>query len=182
MDRIREDISELDNLIGRILDLSKLDIHETPFTFECVDPSELMHDLIKRLQPVIDRKRLHISADSTFAPPFLADREALRTAMLNVLDNAVKFTPEKGHITIQIHSGPVLLGMSVTNTCEPIPEEELSRIFDPFHRVKGSKAAGSGLGLAITKKIIERHGGNIEARNSEKGFEIRISLPKHFDS
>ena len=62
------------------------------------------------------------------------------------------------------------LETSVTNTFEKIPEEELSRIFVPFHRAKLSKAGGSGLGLAIAKKIIDRHGGNIGAYNAEKGF------------
>ena len=182
LDDIREDISELDTLVGRILELSKLDIQESPLTFIAFDPSNTIHDLMKKLQPVIDQKALRITKDLSFQPPFMGDKEAIGTALLNVLDNAVKFTPENGEILIQMDSRAGLLHISITNTHEAIPEHELSRIFDPFHRVKQTKATGSGLGLAITKKIIERHEGTIEARNAEKGLEIRILMPRHADS
>jgi signal transduction histidine kinase len=69
------------------------------------------------------------------------------------------------------------LEISVTNSFGKLAEEDLTRIFDPFHRAGRSKAAGSGLGLTITKKIIERHGGKIESFNSPEGLEIRIRLP-----
>jgi signal transduction histidine kinase len=69
------------------------------------------------------------------------------------------------------------LEISVTNSFEKLAEEDLTRIFDPFHRTGRSKAPGSGLGLAITKKIIERHGGKIESFNAPEGLEIRMKLP-----
>jgi signal transduction histidine kinase len=74
---------------------------------------------------------------------------------------------------------PDFLEISIINTFEKIPEEELSRIFVPFHRAKQSKAGGSGLGLAIAKKIIDRHGGIIKAYNAGNGLEIRITLPRN---
>lgn len=177
LDDIREDITELDNLIERIMKLSKLDIHETPLTFSPFDLPDLMRDILLKLQPVIDQKALHFSTDFAIESPFSGDKDALRTALLNILDNAIKFTPEKGDITIHIDLENDMLTISVTNTHEPLPEEELAKIFDPFHRAKQTKAAGSGLGLAITKKIIERHGGAIEAQNSTKGLEIGITIP-----
>ena len=76
-----------------------------------------------------------------------------------------------------MHPKADTLAISITNTFEKLPEEELAKIFDPFHRTLKSQAAGSGLGLAIAKKIVERHGGLIGAYNVEKGLEIRISLP-----
>ena len=177
LDEIREDIQELDQLIGRILEWSKLDMQASPFIFAPFDPAELMRELLRRLQPMTDRRHLEVIADLSFISPFSGDKGALTTAFVNILDNAVKFTPEKGQIHIQMHSGPGFLEISITNTFEKIPEEELSRIFVPFHRAKQSKTGGSGLGLAIAKKIIDRHGGNIRAYNAEKGFEIRMSLP-----
>jgi two-component system sensor histidine kinase CpxA len=59
-------------------------------------------------------------------------------------------------------------------------QEDLSRIFDPFHRLKRSSTQGSGLGLTIAKKAVEKHNGTIEALNKEKGLEIRITLPRHY--
>ncbi len=174
---IREDISELNSLIGRILELSKLDIHESPLKFEALDPSDLLNDLLARLKPVIESKDLRIKTDLSFHPPFMADREAFCTALSNILDNATKFTPKNGNIIVKMYSEHGFLEISVTNSFEKLAEEDLISIFNPFHRTDQFKAAGSGLGLAITKKIIERHGGNIEAFNSPEGLEILIRLP-----
>jgi two-component system sensor histidine kinase CpxA len=69
------------------------------------------------------------------------------------------------------------LNISVTNPSEPLPEEDLERIFEPFYRTEKTPKTGTGLGLAITKKIIERHGGNIKAVNTEDGLQIQIKLP-----
>jgi two-component system sensor histidine kinase CpxA len=177
LDEMREDISELETLIARILELSKLDIQETPLSVTPMDPSAMIRDLLAKLEPVMEQKQLRVATDLSYASPFIGDREALGTALMNVLGNAVKFAPEKGKITIRMASEHGFLTISVANTYKEIPEEELSKIFDPFHRIKKTKAAGSGLGLAITKKIIERHGGTIEARNADQGFEIVIALP-----
>jgi two-component system sensor histidine kinase CpxA len=177
LDDIREDISELDRLTGRILELSRLDIQESPFKFEILNPSDLINDLLERFKPVIERKDLHVKTDLSSHSPLMGDREALRIALLNILDNAAKFTPQNGNIIIKVYSEQAFLKISVTNSFEKLAEEELTRIFDPFHRTGRSKAAGSGLGLTITKKIIERHGGKIESFNSPEGLEIRIRLP-----
>ena len=178
LDEIREDIQELDQLIGRILEWSKLDMQAAPFVFAPLDPAKLIEELLRRLQPVIDHKHLAVVSDLSFSLPFSGDQEALARAFLTILDNAVKFTPEKGKIHIRMEPQPDWLEISIINTFERIPEEDLSRIFVPFHRAKPTKVGGSGLGLAIAKKIIERHGGMIGAYNAEKGLEIRISLPR----
>jgi signal transduction histidine kinase len=78
---------------------------------------------------------------------------------------------------VKMHSKQGFLEISVTNSFEKLAEEDLTRIFDPFHRTGRSKAPGSGLGLTITKKIVERHGGKIESFNSPEGLEIRMTLP-----
>ena len=179
LDGIREDIDELDGLIGRMLDLSRLDMRQSPFRPEPLDPSALIGELLEKLRPVIERKDLHVTTELSHSPPFLADKEALRLALVNVLDNAAKFAPEKGDISVQMAWKPDALEIRVMNTSEELSQEDLSRIFDPFHRLKRSNAAGSGLGLTIAKKAIERHNGTIEALNKEKGLEIRITLPRH---
>ncbi len=87
----------------------------------------------------------------------------------------MKFTPEEGEIAVKVHSENKGLKISVTNVFGPLSETELTGIFEPFYRIDKSSAKGSGLGLAITKKIIERHGGTINACNSKKGLEIKGS-------
>jgi signal transduction histidine kinase len=179
LDEIEEDIQELDNLIGRILELSKMDTQGSPLTFAPCDPAELIRGLLSRFQPMIQHKDLQVGLDLSFFPPFEGDKEALATALTNLLDNAVKFTPEKGRISLRLYPSPDRLEISVFNSFGELPEEELQRIFDPFHRVKETKAVGSGLGLSIAKKIIEKHGGIIGAYNVKEGLEIRIALPRN---
>jgi two-component system sensor histidine kinase CpxA len=177
LDEMHEDISELDSLTGRILELSRLDIQESPLKFEMLNPSDLINDLLGRLKPVMDRKDLRVKTDLSSHSPLMGNGEALRIALLNILDNAAKFTPQNGDILVKVYSEQGFLEISVTNSFEKLTEADLTRIFDPFHRTGRSKAGGSGLGLTIAKKIIERHGGKIEAFNSPQGLEIRIRLP-----
>ena len=126
----------------------------------------------------MSRKRLHVTTDLSSDAAIFADQDALCTAISNILDNAVKFTPEKGDVIVKVNLERDDLHLSVTNSSETLSEEDLTRIFDPFHRLERSREAGSGLGLAIAKKIIERHWGEIKASNTKEGLRIQIRLPK----
>jgi len=178
LDGIREDIDELDGLIGRILDLSKLDMGQSPLRPEPLDPSDLIGELMERFHPVIERKGLRVAADLPRGGSCLADKETLRLALKNVLDNATKFCPDGGDISVHVEWRPDATGVRIMNTFEELSREDLSRIFDPFYRSQRSAAAGSGLGLTIAGKAVERLGGTIEAANRERGLEITITLPR----
>jgi signal transduction histidine kinase len=174
---IREDIEELDHLIGRILDLSKLDIHETPITRKPLDLSAMIEVLLERFAPTISQKGLRLKQELLEDQPYEGDREMFRTVLSNIIGNAVKYTPKGGELSVEMQAEEGDLTISVTNTFEAIPEEDLARIFEPFYQAKKTPEAGSGLGLAITKKIIEKHGGKIEAHNVSEGLKIEIHLP-----
>jgi len=177
LDDIRQDIEELDRLIGRILELSKLDIKEEPLTFETFDVSSLIEGMVERLRPAAERKGLALMTQLSFDDPISGDREAVKTALSNIFDNALKFTAESGRVMIQADRENGLLRIAVTNSFEKLSPEELSGMFEPFFRIEQSPVSGSGLGLAIAAKIVERHGGTIEALNSEEGLRIEIRLP-----
>ncbi len=177
LDGIREDIEVLDHRIGSILVLSKLDIHEEPLKLEPLNLSGLIDGLVKRLEPVINRKGLHLMTELSCDSPVMGNMDGLKTALSNILDNAVKFTAEKGHVIIKMYSENEFLRISITNSFEELSAEDLARIFEPFFRTEQSPAGGSGLGLAIAKKIMEKHGGSIKASSSEKGFQIEVALP-----
>lgn len=173
---MQEDVEELDRLIGNILLLSKLDIHETAIKLKPIDLSELLNEILKHLKPNISRRNLHVMTSLYVDQPISGDMNALKTAFSNILENAVKFTPENDHVIIKTYfeeNSPVI---TVTNSFKALTDEELTRIFEPFYRTEQSSASGSGLGLAITKKIIERHKGNIRAENSPDGLKIIVRL------
>ena len=115
--------------------------------------------------------------DLSLAPPLIGDRNAVRTALSNILDNAVKFTAEGGTIIVTMQTEGNYLQIDVTNSFQALSAEDLTRIFEPFYRTERAHVAGSGLGLAITRKILERHGGTIEAENALEGLRILIRLP-----
>lgn len=177
LDDIREDIEELDHLIGRILMLSKLDLQERPANREWLNPADLIDELLDRFGPTIDRRGLAITKGLSVDFPIFGERDGLHTALSNILDNAVKFAPEEGNVIVEMKPGQDVLQVSITNTFQALPEDDLGKIFEPFYRTERSRAAGSGLGLAIAKRIIESHGGSIEAVNSPEGFRIQITLP-----
>ena len=177
LDRICDDIAELDALIDRILALSKLDIDETTLKREPLDLSRLVEELLQRLEPAIEQKHLHLTTNLAPDIVLLGDREPLKTALSNVLDNAIKYTAEDGSLTVRTCSQDKQLMITVTNTVDSLPEEDLSRIFEPFFRTGQTRETGSGLGLAISKKIIEKHGGSIRAENTPDGLAIQICLP-----
>jgi len=177
LDDIREDIEELDKLVGQVLVLSKMDLREAGLNLEPFDTAGLLSELLERHRLAIGRKALKVQTHFVCDSPVSGDREALRTALSNILDNAVKFAPERGLVGIEASSEEDGVRISVTNTFEALSTEDLARLFDPFYRVKPTQAGGSGLGLAITKKIIERHGGKIEATNTPEGLKMLIRIP-----
>ena len=177
LDGIRQDIEELDRLIGHILELSKLDIKEESLKFENFDVSALIEGLADRVKPAAERKGLGLMTELSFDGPIFGDREAVKTALSNIFDNALKFTAEKGRVMIKTYSENGFLKIAVTNSFETVSDEDLAKMFDPFFRTEQTSAAGSGLGLAIAAKIVERHGGTIEALNSEEGLRVEIRLP-----
>jgi two-component system sensor histidine kinase CpxA len=176
---IQEDIEELDELIGRILMLSKLDIKEKPLRLQPTSPADLLKALLNRLMPAVDQKGLYLTTDFSFDPTLLGDQDALQTAFSNVLENAVKYSPSGGRVNVETKSAEGAMEITVTNTADKIPEKDLEKIFEPFHRLGTKGEAGFGLGLAIVRKIIEAHGGTTEAHSTEEGFRIRIRLPQN---
>jgi two-component system sensor histidine kinase CpxA len=174
---IREDIEELDRLIGSILLLSKLDIHEEPSKNESLRLSDLINELVGRFGPVVKRRDLSVMTSITCNDSMMGNKDSLRTAFSNIFDNAFKFTAEGGKVIIRMYRENKFVKTSITNSFKKLSEEDLTGIFEPFFRAEKSFVAGTGLGLAIAKKIIEKHGGSILAVNSEEGLQMNVSLP-----
>lgn len=175
---IREDVEELDRLIGRILMLSKLDIQENPLRFEAVNPVDLVTEILDRLAPAMDRKGLQVTRDLSFDAPFSGDPAALKTAFANVLENAVKYVAEGGEIRVEMRPEGKELRVGISNSFPAIPEDVLGNLFEPFYRGETGTQRGSGLGLAIARKVVEAHGGTIQAMNAPEGFRVTITLPR----
>lgn len=178
LDSIREDIEALDHLIGRLLDLSKLDLKENPFTMEPVDVAEIVDGCVQRLTPIAEHRHLNLAVNTLSEATMEADGEALHTALGNLVENGIKHADHAGWLRIGLRTAGNDLSFTVENSHAPLPDEELEAIFEPFRRAKGTVSQGSGLGLAIARKIIEGHGGTIRAENIDDGVRFVVRLPR----
>jgi signal transduction histidine kinase len=173
-----EDIDEADRMIGRILEYSKLDLHEAVPASARVVPVELLNGLLKTMRPLFRSKEIKVSLQVNPELCVAGDEDWLRMALKNLLENAARYTPQGGEVLISAGVRGTVAHLEVTNTAAAIPEDELERIFAPFYRGEGASSGGTGLGLAITRKIVKMHGGDIGALNTPQGFRVWLRLPE----
>ncbi|MCU0597114.1 MAG: HAMP domain-containing histidine kinase, partial [Desulfobacterota bacterium] len=102
LNEIREDVEELDALIGRILMLSKLDLKEKPLSFQPVNPVDLMEGILSRMTPTLEQKNLHLATNFSFEPPLWGDADALQTTFSNLVENAIKYSPTGGRVSVEM--------------------------------------------------------------------------------
>jgi signal transduction histidine kinase len=173
-----EDIDEADRMIGRVLEYSKLDLHEPAPATSVVWPATILDGLLKTMRPLFRLKRVTIETEIEPHLSVTGDEQWLRVAFKNILENAARYTPEGGEVRVSMHPEGSAVVVDVTNTSTPVVADDLERLFEPFFRGRGGKGDGTGLGLAITKKIISLHRGNIGVRNTPQGFQVWLWLPK----
>jgi len=178
LNNIRQDIEELNTLIGRILEFSKLDLHEGSLERVPLDVSGLFNSHLKRFKPTLEKKKVALETEIPSGVTMTGDRKGLESVLSNLLDNAAKYVPEEGRVTVRLEKRPDHLQLSIFNTYRTLTDEELENLFEPFYRVADLSEAGTGLGLSIAKKIVERHGGYMAAANSKNGLEFFVRFPK----
>lgn len=175
---MESDIQSLDTLIDQVLKLSKIDYQESELTLESFNFKDFLDKALNQYHSLLHQKNIGIAHKFPGSVQINQDRSVLKSILSNLLDNAVKYTPNNGTILIEPLPGPGKgLVFTVANTCPPLDEKELKMIFKPFYRTRGNTAPGSGLGLTIVRKQVKRCKGQIIARNSEKGLTFEIRLP-----
>jgi len=176
-------IAEVDHLVGlvdELLDLARLETGRAVLETEPSDPVDLLTRAVERLRPQVERAGLVLQIE---VPPGLpqvrVDRGRIEQVLINLVHNAVKFTPEGGEIVARAKLADGMLQMSVRDTGVGIPAEELPRIFERFYKSDAARRSpGSGLGLAIAKHIVQAHGGAIWAESTPgAGATVSFSLP-----
>lgn len=162
---IYQDSNRLANLIDDLLDLAKIESGKMKMVFAPLDINPILERCLGVLEKSIKSKRLSISFDiQDNIPKVMADDKRLAQVLLNILDNAVKYTPEGGSIKVSISLKDKLVQVDVSDTGIGIPEKDLPRIFERFYRVDKARSremGGTGLGLSIVKHIVQAHGGQV---------------------
>lgn len=180
--RIKSNTDRLARLINDLLDLSKIEagIKLKPTN---LDLATIAREVIESLRPLAAEKLITITIESLeSALDAWADPDRIAEILMNLLGNAIKFTPNDGTVSLSLQrNGTEWVEVSVADTGPGIPSEEANRIFDKFYQVtqaKNQKAVGTGLGLTITKALVEMHGGRIWLESEVgKGSIFSFTLP-----
>jgi heavy metal sensor kinase len=177
-----EEADRLALLVDRLLTLSRADAGRSKLSRDVVDLPMLASEVVEQLDVLADEKHQSLSLDLKARPNWMGDRMVLRQALLNLVDNAIKYSPERAQITVRVdqHSDDAIL--EVSDTGPGIPEELQPRIFDRFYRVDESRSrnnGGTGLGLSIAKWAVETNGGHLTLESRKgNGCTFRITLPQ----
>jgi two-component system sensor histidine kinase BaeS len=180
---IREEAGRLEHLVDDLRTLSLADAGELSIEKQPVDLKKLLQDIASVYQHRVQQKDVRLELDTESDIPLVpADSNRITQVVTNILDNALRYTPENGRVNISLKQVPEGAQISIKDSGPGIEQEKAGRIFDRFYRVDSSRnrgEGGSGLGLAIAKSIVQAHGGQIWVESVlGQGVNVLIVLPK----
>ena len=168
-------------LINDILDLSKVEAGQMELRLSTVSVQEAIDQVTQTVEPLVSKKNLKLLTSVTGAGDVLADGGKLKQMLLNLVSNAIKFTPENGTVTIATLRTKDRIEISVADTGIGIADADQKQIFHEFHQIDqgpGRKHEGTGLGLALTKRFALLHGGDVRVTSRvNKGSVFTLILP-----
>jgi len=180
LDRLEREIERLDGLISQVLKLARL--HGGPqFEREPVDVDELVEEVVRDAAFEGAAKNCVVRHTGASHVRVAANRDLLRSAIENVLRNAVRYSPEGAVVAVDVRAAGDGAEIAVRDSGPGVPAADLQRIFEPFYRVAESRdrdSGGEGIGLAITSQVMKAHGGFARAGNlPQGGLEVLLGMP-----
>ncbi|AQL56912.1 ATP-binding protein [Abyssicoccus albus] len=179
---IQEETEHLAGLIKTMFELAKIDQNEFAIKKEKVEFDALIQKIVERIYPAIEEQNIEFSYSCPNNVIITIDPERIQQVLLNILDNAIKYTPRGNHVRLEVVQNKNEVLTIISDTGEGIAEEDMPYIFDRLYRAEKSRSrskGGSGLGLTIAKEIVELHTGRMEVESEPgEGTAFNISLPK----
>lgn len=180
---VGRETDRLIRIVRDILDVSRIEFGERPLARKIFDIKDLVKDVVSMMQPTLSAKNIKLVMSIPDPLPNVdADEDLLKQVLINLLNNAIKYSASDSMVRIEIEERAVELAVSIVDEGIGIPEEALDSIFDKYYRVKSEKSAkhdGAGLGLPIVKNIVEQHGGYVAVRSEENvGSTFTFTIPK----
>jgi len=170
-------------LVNNLLDLSRLEAEKIELTLSPMFLEKLILNIVEELKVNADKKGLYINTEKPLEPlpEISADKDKLRQVILNIIDNAIKYT-KNGGITIKMKKTPLTEKVLISDTGDGMTEQEISNVFQMFTRATAgmkNHTGGSGVGLYVAKKFVDMHNGKIwiESQGKGKGTTFNIELP-----
>jgi two-component system sensor histidine kinase CpxA len=185
-DHMEQDIECLNDMIGRLLTVAKLDASATPVPMARVDLTELVSQIVSSADFELQERDGAVRLSSQGQYFVQGNAELLHSAIENVIRNAIRYTGAGNSVDVQLESmatgEAALVRILVRDYGQGVPESELVNIFQPFYRVaddRNRQSGGTGLGLAIADRVVRIHGGTIQAENAAPhGLQVEMLLPR----
>jgi two-component system sensor histidine kinase CreC len=177
---IRAESAHIQDLIERMLQLSALESRKELRDVEEVSMSDLLADVLAEMTPMLDAKQLHTKLQRHESVSVKGERFLLRQALTNLLQNAIDFSPQNGHISVAVDVQDKRAAISISDNGPGIPDYALDKVFTRFYSLcrPGTGRKSSGLGLTFAKEVADLHGGQIHIANRpEGGTEVKLTLP-----
>jgi heavy metal sensor kinase len=178
---VNEEVDRMIRLVGSLLTLARADAGQIPITLEPVSLPDVVGAAIEQVQPLASRRGVDLQLSSSRPVTLRADEDLILQLLLNLLDNAIKYTAAGGQVTVGWDANGRDVELWVRDTGSGIAREHLTRLFERFYRVDKARSraeGGSGLGLAISRWIAEAHGGSISVESAlGRGSTFTVRLP-----
>jgi PAS domain S-box-containing protein len=179
IDTILSSTKQMQRLIQDLLDVARVESGALSVAQSPIDPAALVREVCASNEPLAEQKRQRIVCHIPEPLPHVcADRERMMQVFGNLIGNAMKFTPERGTITVEVRQTNGDAQFVVRDSGPGIPESDLKHVFTPYWQAKKTAHMGAGLGLAIVRGIVEAHGGRVWAENAPNGGAVfRFTIP-----
>ncbi|MBX3049447.1 MAG: PAS domain-containing protein [Anaerolineales bacterium] len=177
---IETEVDALSELVSELLELARIESKQVPLQLQPTDSAAVVQRSLERLRLQAERAGVQLEADlDAGVAQVMADASRLEQVLVNLIQNAIKFTPKGGRISLALGRGDGVMEFSVTDSGVGISAEDQPRIFERFYKTDPARnKTGTGLGLAIAKHVVEAHGGRIGVESQEgKGSRFYFTIP-----
>ena len=178
--KVKKEVHRMASLVGALVEMTRAEGDSSVSVREEVRLDALLREIVEDCRVEADGRGCEFALAADCDRQFWGDPELLRRAFENVIRNAVKYSPAGQRVEIHLDADSAAARVRVRDFGQGVPEEHLTKIFQPFYRVdsaRGASTGGEGLGLAIAQRSIALHHGTITARNMDPGLEVSIELP-----
>ncbi|MGD2156403.1 MAG: ATP-binding protein [Anaerolineales bacterium] len=180
LSRMETEVDALSHMVTELLELTRIESGQVPLKLSSISPCQLLENASERLRLQAERAGLSVHIDcSQVLPEVTADPPRLEQVLVNLIHNAVKYTPPGGEIILTAYNQDDIIIFSVKDTGVGIPSDDLPRVFERFYKADRARSGGgTGLGLAIARHLVEAHGGRIWAESVEgQGSTFFFTIP-----
>jgi signal transduction histidine kinase len=172
------ELERVQRTLGTLLQIAQAEGHGRELSAEALDLAALVHEIVDLYQPEATTRGIELIARTPETTPLHGSRQLLAQALVNLVENALKYVPEKGHVVIDVSSDPDAIVLSVADDGPGIPPEDRERVLQPFIRLERDRArTGSGLGLSLVAAVMRLHRATMELLDNGPGLIVRCHIP-----